>query len=60
MIRVYGGVPFLLGEHLDRMEGSAANLRLDGGFPRAELEREAAELLERRGGESSTAACDSS
>jgi branched-chain amino acid aminotransferase len=51
VIRVYGGHPFLLGEHLDRMEMSAANLRLDGPFPRADLEREAAHLLERRGGE---------
>ena len=47
VVRVYAGVPFLLGEHLDRMERSAANLRLDG-FPRAELEREAAELLSER------------
>jgi branched-chain amino acid aminotransferase len=47
VVRVYGGVPFLLDEHLDRMQTSAANLRLDG-VPRAEIEREAAELLERR------------
>ena len=50
VVRVYGGVPFLLGEHLDRMALSAANLRLED-VPRAEIEREAADLLERRGGE---------
>ena len=48
VVRVYGGVPFLLDEHLDRMEGSAANLRLDGGLQRAEFEREAEELLSTR------------
>ena len=51
VVRVYEGSPFLLGEHLDRMERSAANLRLEGGVPRADLEREAAELLEARGGD---------
>jgi branched-chain amino acid aminotransferase len=49
VVRVYAGVAFLLDDHLDRMASSAANLRLDG-FPREELEREAADLLERRGG----------
>jgi branched-chain amino acid aminotransferase len=49
VIRVYDGTPYALDEHLDRIERSAANLRLDG-VPRAELEREAAELLEARGG----------
>ena len=48
VVRVYGGVAFLLDEHLDRMEISAANLRLDGGIQRAEFEREAAELLNQR------------
>ena len=48
VVRVYGGVPFLLAEHLDRMEGSAANLRLEGGLQRNEFEREASELLEKR------------
>jgi branched-chain amino acid aminotransferase len=50
VVRVYRGVPFALDEHLDRMATSAANLRLDP-FPRSELERDAAEVLERRGGE---------
>jgi branched-chain amino acid aminotransferase len=48
VVRVYGGVPLLLNEHLDRMERSAANLRLDGGLHRDEFEREAAELLSAR------------
>jgi branched-chain amino acid aminotransferase len=52
VIRVYDGRPYALGEHLDRMTGSASALRLPGAFPRAELEREAAALLEARGGES--------
>ena len=48
VVRVYGGVPFLLDEHLDRMENSAANLRFEGGLQRADFEREAPDLLERR------------
>jgi len=48
VVRVYGGVPFLLDEHLDRMEGSAANLRLGGGLQRADFEREATDLLAAR------------
>ncbi len=47
VIRVYAGAPFALDEHLDRMEVSAANLRLEG-VPRDALEREAADLLARR------------
>src|SRR3954449_10684752 len=50
VIRVYDGRPYKLAEHLDRLERSAANLRLGWDVPRAELEREAAELLEARGG----------
>ena len=50
VIRVYDGRPFALGQHLDRLERSAANLRLGWPVPRAELEREAAELLHARGG----------
>jgi branched-chain amino acid aminotransferase len=50
VVRVYDGVPFALGEHLDRIERSAANLRLADGVPRAELEAEVPRLLEERGG----------
>jgi len=50
VVRVYDGRPFALDEHLDRMERSAANLRLEGEVPRAKLEEEAAALLEARGG----------
>ena len=47
----------LLDEHLDRMERSAGNLRLEG-VPRADFEREAAELLAHaRRRTASTAAC---
>lgn len=49
VIRVYHGRPFALDEHLDRLERSAAGLRLEGGAPRAELEHEAPELLAQRG-----------
>jgi branched-chain amino acid aminotransferase len=52
VVRVYDGVPLLLGEHLDRMEASAANLRLEGPFHRDRYEAEAAELLTARGGRS--------
>ena len=38
------GGPFALADHLDRLERSAANLRLDG-VPRRELESEIPELL---------------
>jgi branched-chain amino acid aminotransferase len=50
VVRVHDGRPLLLGEHLDRMERSAANLRLEGPFHRERYEAEAAELLEARGG----------
>jgi branched-chain amino acid aminotransferase len=50
VVRVYAGTPFALGEHLDRMERSAENLRLGYDVPRADLEREAAELLDARDG----------
>jgi branched-subunit amino acid aminotransferase/4-amino-4-deoxychorismate lyase len=49
VVRVYRGLPFALDEHLDRMERSAVNLRLDG-FPRSELEEDAGRLIEERGG----------
>ena len=59
VLRVYRGKPFALADHLDRLERSAANLRLDG-VPRAELEAEVPELLSARGGEQSTGCCGSS
>jgi branched-chain amino acid aminotransferase len=49
VIRVYDGVPFALAAHLDRLESSAANLRLPNP-PRETLQAEARELLARRGG----------
>ncbi len=49
VIRVYDGRPFAVPDHLDRLERSAANLRLDE-VPRSELESEIPELLEQRGG----------
>ena len=49
VIRVYDGGAFALTDHLDRLERSAASLRLPE-VPRPELEREIAELLEARGG----------
>ncbi len=50
VVRIYEGQPFAMEEHFDRLERSAENLRL-GAVPRAELEREAADLLSRRGGD---------
>ncbi len=49
VVRVYDGRPFALADHLDRLERSGANLRLDG-VPRSELESEIPALLEARGG----------
>jgi branched-chain amino acid aminotransferase len=49
VVRIYDGKPFALTEHLDRLERSAANLMLGRAVPRAELEREAPDLLAARG-----------
>jgi len=49
VIYLYGGRPFALGEHLDRLERSAAGLELP--VERAALEREIAALLDRLGAE---------
>ena len=45
VLRVYGGHPFALAEHLDRMERSATAIELE--FDRGALEREVGELLDR-------------
>jgi branched-chain amino acid aminotransferase len=50
VIRIYDGKPYALREHLDRLERSAANLRLGWDVPRAALETEAGQLLSERGG----------
>jgi branched-chain amino acid aminotransferase len=47
VIRIYGGKPFALGDHLDRLERSAAAIELE--FDRAALEREIDTLLARLG-----------
>jgi branched-subunit amino acid aminotransferase/4-amino-4-deoxychorismate lyase len=49
VVRVYSGKPFALGDHLDRLERSAAGLRIEN-VPRAELEAEVPQLLSDRGG----------
>jgi branched-subunit amino acid aminotransferase/4-amino-4-deoxychorismate lyase len=49
VIRVYDGRPFALSDHLDRIERSAANMRLPDAH-RGALESEIPDLLEARGG----------
>jgi branched-chain amino acid aminotransferase len=49
VIRVYDGRAFALRDHLDRLERSAANLRLEDVL-RSELEAEIPALLDARGG----------
>jgi branched-subunit amino acid aminotransferase/4-amino-4-deoxychorismate lyase len=44
VVRLYGGAPYALGEHLERMTGSAANLRLP--FDAAQVESDARALLD--------------
>ncbi len=48
VIRLYEGRPFALGDHLDRLERSAAAIRLE--FDRVALEREIDALLTEAGG----------
>jgi branched-chain amino acid aminotransferase len=48
VIRLYQGQPFALGDHLDRLERSAAAIEL--GFDRSALEREVGDLLAQHGG----------
>ena len=48
VIRLYEGRPFALGDHLDRLERSAAAIRLE--FDRAALEQEIDALLTEAGG----------
>jgi branched-chain amino acid aminotransferase len=50
VVRVYDGRTFALDAHLDRLEHSAASLKLGYDVPRAELEGEAERLLAERGG----------
>jgi branched-chain amino acid aminotransferase len=50
VIRVYDGRPFAVDAHLDRLERSAANLRLGREVPRADLESEIPRVLGARGG----------
>jgi len=47
VIRLYAGLPFALGDHLDRLERSAATIQLE--FDRAALEREIEALLAKAG-----------
>ena len=47
VIRLYGGRPFALGDHLDRLERSCAAIQLR--FDRAALEREVGALLDQHG-----------
>jgi branched-chain amino acid aminotransferase len=49
VVRIYSGVPFALEDHLDRIERSAANLRLGWDAPRDQLAHEATALLAERG-----------
>ncbi|CAN5412808.1 branched-chain-amino-acid transaminase [soil metagenome] len=47
VIRLYGGRPYALTDHLDRIERSAAKIELE--FDRASVERELGPLLEQNG-----------
>ena len=56
VIRLYEGRPFALGDHLDRLERSAAAIELE--FDRAALEREIDALLAEAGAARRPAAAD--
>ncbi len=45
VLRTYGGVPFALSEHLDRLERSLAGMRIRPSFSRDELEVEIREAI---------------
>jgi branched-chain amino acid aminotransferase len=49
-VRVYDGQPFAIAEHLERLQRSAANLRLGYPAPVDDIRRELGELLAARGG----------
>ena len=49
VMRVYTGRPYALEEHLDRLERSFSNLRLEGAIDRSQIERDVADLLAARG-----------
>src|SRR5947207_10580332 len=48
VIRVYDGAPFAVKEHLDRLERSAANLKLGWEPPRDAIEEEWVRLIAAR------------
>ncbi len=48
-LRTYGGKPFAMKRHLDRMERSMARIAMKPAIPRAELERRLRETHERSG-----------
>ena len=52
VLRVYDGRPFALQDHLERLQSSARNLRLDLPVSTAALEAEIEQLLDARGGSS--------
>ena len=58
VVRVYDGRPFALDEHLDRIERSAANLRLDG-VPRRSSRRRCRACWPSAAARTSTASCAS-
>src|SRR5690625_4194272 len=49
VVRVYRGVPFLLAEHMDRLERSAYEIKLTVPYPKAELKQIIEEGIQRSG-----------